>query len=127
MTVTKTHIAIGFTIFSLIGLTLLGIYWYQRRRNKTNGDLKTLVDINTKPINSATPLPLPGTPSMYGAQKVYKDPKGVWRIYPGVCELVQTGIVDWDKINAMPQLEKDTLYADLGTCKMSNLPLIQPV
>lgn len=124
MTVTRTHIAIGFAIFCLVGFTLLIIFYIQRRKNKSTAELKTLVDINTKPVYSGSVLA--GTPQMYGTQKVYQDAKGVWRIYPGVCTLTQTGIVDWDKIAEMPQLEKDVLYADLSKCKMSNLPLIQP-
>lgn len=126
MVVTKTHIGVGFAIFFLVGITLLVVYWYQRKRNKTVGDIKQALDINTKPVNSGSVISLPGTPYIYGTQRVYKDANGIWRITDGVCEINVSGIVDWDKIAGMPQLEKDTLFNDLGLCKMSRLPLIQP-
>ncbi len=126
MTVTKAHIAIGFSILTVIGLTLLLIYWYQRRRDKTVGDIQTVVKINTKPITESSILALPGTPLMYGSQVVQKDAYGIWRIPTGICELTEAGIIDWAYVKNMPQLEKDTLYNDMGKCNFNNLPLYQP-
>lgn len=108
-----------------MGTLALAYNYWQKRRSKSTGDLQSKVEQMSSGDNAS--IGTPGAPSMYGWQMVVQDQMGIWKLAPGTCHLVETGIVDWDAIKRLSQSQKDQLYADLGNCKVNNLPLIQPV
>jgi len=127
MKVTKRHIAIGFAISIIIGLLILAFYLWRKKKSATTEDLIMKVDNMTMDGGSTNGIPASSSiPSMYGAQNVVQDQFGIWKLAPGTCNLVTTGIVDWETIKNMTQIQKDQLFEDLGNCKGENIPLIQP-
>ncbi len=123
MKITKKHIAVAFGITIFLGVLVLAYYIWQKRKPKTVSDLEK----QTLSITSSVSLPNnPSTPLIYGAQNVVYGSDGVWRLAPNTCELVESGIVDWDAIKSLTQSQKDQLFDDIGLCKSDNLPLIQP-
>jgi hypothetical protein len=124
MTVGKKEIIIGFSITFVLGIILVIIYFFQKNKKKPVD--KKIEERVISVTNDLVKIPNdPTTPSIYGGQPGVKI-DGEWRVKPGFCNILVSGIIDWDRIRALPQADKDKLYDDLDNCRLQSLPLIQP-
>ena len=121
MKLSKKHI---FIIVGIILILFIVAWILIGRRSKSKG----IKDIQSKTdeITSVSSANNPATPSMYGVQNVIQGSDGIWRLAPGTCSLVTTGIIDWATIKSMSDAQQDQLYQDIENCNAQSLPLLQP-